>query len=65
MGKVVQLNSYRATGQTDTSSREDHHALLSECENLKSDLIEMLEGFQKIKETISEYNKQRGRHLKG
>ena len=65
MGKVVQLDTYRATEHTDTPKREDHSLLLTECKSLQSDLSSLLEGFEELKDTITEYNRKKGWHLKG
>lgn len=65
MGKVVQLDTYRATEHADTPKPEDQSHLLAECENLNSDLSRILEGFRDIREIIIEYNKTGVWHLKG
>jgi len=59
MGKVVQFNNHRPFDHADTPNCEDHHALLLECEKWKAVLVGMLEGFQEMKEMISEHDKRR------
>jgi len=65
MGQVLQFNKHKPVDQADTSNCEDHHAILVQCENLKTVLVGMLEGFQEMKQMISEHEKRRNWNHRG
>lgn len=65
MGKVVQLDTYRGTEHADALKREAQVPLLAECKSLQSHLSNLREGFEEIRDILTEHNKKRGWPFKG